>query len=294
LLISAIARLSIPIDRSGATERRSRRRVAIWSVAATISLLLVAIYGVPEIATRLTPVVPYPIELRLGQAVDVQIRSMIDENRTGARFICGNDESEKAGRVAFDKLFAKLERVVEQPIPLRILVVRNSQANAITLPGGIVYVFRGLIDRAENAEEIAGVIAHELGHVAHRDGTRMVLQHGAMSLLFGFLLGDFMGGGAVIIAAKAILQTSYSRDAEAAADAYAVDLMKAIESDPRALGTILTRIAGSSHFPLKFLLDHPEAKERIDAINARAGAATIKPLLDPAEWANLKRVCSGS
>jgi len=115
-----------------------------------------------------------------------------------------------------------------------------------------------------------------------------------MSFLFGMLLGDFVGGGAVILAAKTILQTSYSRDVEAAADSYAVDLMKAIEADPRALGTILTRIAGSSHTPLKFLLDHPETKDRVDAINSRAGNGPVKPLLGPSEWADMRRICSGS
>jgi Zn-dependent protease with chaperone function len=115
-----------------------------------------------------------------------------------------------------------------------------------------------------------------------------------MSLLFGMLLGDFVGGGAVIVAAKAVLQTSYSRDAEAAADAYAVDLMKTIEADPRALGSILTRIAGSSHSSLKFLLDHPETKDRVDAINARAGGGPVKPLLAPSEWADIRGICSGS
>jgi Zn-dependent protease with chaperone function len=162
------------------------------------------------------------------------------------------------------------------------------------LPGGIVYVFHGLIDKAENADEVAGVIAHELGHVAHRDGTRTVLQHGAMSLLFGLLLGDFVGGGAVIVAAKTILQTSYSRDVETSADAYAVDLMKLLGADPRALGTILTRIAGSSHGPLKLLLDHPETKERVAAINVRAGTGHIEPVLAPSEWADMKRICSES
>jgi predicted Zn-dependent protease len=190
-------------------------------------------------------------------------------------------------------MFAKLERAAEQPIPLRITIVRNAEANAVTLPGGIIYVFRGLIDKAESPDEVAGVIAHELGHVAHRDGTRTVLQHGAMSFLFGMLLGDFVGGGAVIVAAKSILQTSYSRTVEASADAYAVDLMKSVEADPRALGTILTRIAGSSHSPLKFLLDHPETKSRVDAINARAGTGSTQPLLDPPEWAHVKRICSG-
>jgi predicted Zn-dependent protease len=191
-------------------------------------------------------------------------------------------------------MFAKLEQAAGQPIPLRVMVVRNDDANAVTLPGGIIYVFYGLIEKAENPDEVAGVIAHELGHVAHRDGTRTVLQHGAMSLLFGLLLGDFVGGGAVIIAAKAILQTSYSRGVEAAADDYAVDLMKALDADPRALGTILTRIAGSSHSALKLLLDHPETKDRVNAINSRAGAGPTKALITPSEWADLKRVCSGT
>jgi predicted Zn-dependent protease len=107
------------------------------------------------------------------------------------------------------------------------------------------------------------------------------------------LLGDFVGGGAVVIAAKAILQTSYSRSVEAAADAYAVDLMRSVEADPRALGTILRRIAGSSHSPLKFLQDHPETKSRVDAINARAGTGPVKSLLDPVDWSEMKRICSG-
>jgi predicted Zn-dependent protease len=113
-----------------------------------------------------------------------------------------------------------------------------------------------------------------------------------MSLLFGVLLGDFVGGGAVIIAAKTILQTSYSRDVETSADAYSVDLMKALGADPRALGTILTRIAGSSHTPLKLLLDHPETKERVDAINSRAGVGPTKAILTPSEWADVRRICS--
>lgn len=293
-LAGAIDDLSVPIDRSGGTERRGRRRVVLWSLAATVSLLLVAVYGVQEIASRLTPIVPYAAEIKLGAAVDAQVRSILDKSGSGARFVCGSGEAEQAGRAAFDKMFAKLEQAAGQPIPLRVMVVRNDDANAVTLPGGIIYVFYGLIEKAENPDEVAGVIAHELGHVAHRDGTRTVLQHGAMSLLFGLLLGDFVGGGAVIIAAKAILQTSYSRGVEAAADDYAVDLMKVLDADPRALGTILTRIAGSSHSALKLLLDHPETKDRVNAINSRAGAGPTKALITPSEWADLKRVCSGT
>jgi Zn-dependent protease with chaperone function len=291
-LAAAIDDLSVPIDRSGRTERRGRRKVVLWSLAATVSLLLVAIFAVPEIASRLTPLVPYAVEIKLGAAVDAQVRSALDKSHAGARFVCGSGEAEQAGRAAFDKMFAKLEQAAGQPIPLRIMVVRNNEANAVTLPGGLIYVFYGLIDKAENADEVAGVIAHELGHVAHRDGTRTVLQQGAMSLLFGLLLGDFVGGGAVVVAGKAILQTSYSRSVEATADDYAVDLMNGLGADPRALGTILARIDGSSHSSLKLLLDHPETKERVSAINARAGTAPISPVLAPSEWTDMKRICS--
>jgi hypothetical protein len=74
----------------------------------------------------------------------------------------------------------------------------------------------------------------------------------------------------------------------------AVDLMKALGANPRALGTILTRVAGSRHSSLKLLLDHPETKERVDAINARAGTGPIKAVLAPSEWTDMKRICSES
>src|SRR5437016_2883608 len=83
--------------------------------------------------------------------------SMLDKNHAGPRFVCGTDAAEGAGRAAFDKMFAKLERAAGQPIPLRIAVVRSEESNAVTLPGGIIYVFHGLIDKAQSAEEVAGV-----------------------------------------------------------------------------------------------------------------------------------------
>jgi len=151
-----------------------------------------------------------------------------------------------------------------------------------------------LIDKAQTADELAGVVAHEVGHVAHRDGTRTVLEGAGLSLLFGMLLGDFVGGGAVIVAAKTILRTTYSREVEAAADGYGVTLMTKIGGDPRALGTMLTRIAGTTHPGPKILADHPETRDRVAVIEAMAGSGPRRPLLDQAEWAALKLICSGS
>jgi Zn-dependent protease with chaperone function len=292
-LVAAIDERSMPVDRTRRIERRLRTRVVFWSLAATASLLLVAVVGVPLIATKLTPLVPYAIERKLGAAVEAQARRSLDNHRAGAAFECGTAEKEQTDRTAFDKLLRQLETAAALPLPLAVMVVRRPEANAITLPGGHIYVFAGLINEARTPDELAGVIAHEVGHVAHRDGTRTVLEGAGLSVLFGMLLGDFVGGGAVIVAAKTLLQTRYSREVETAADGYGVTLMTKIGGDPRALGTILMRIAGSTHPGPKILADHPETRDRVAAIDAMAGSGPNRPLLDPAEWAALKAICSG-
>jgi len=165
-------------------------------------------------------------------------------------------------------------------------------------------VFEGLIDKAETPDELAGVIAHEIGHVAHRDGVRAVMQAAGLSFLFGMLIGDFTGGGAAVIAVRTVMESSYSRETEAAADAYGAQLVAKLGRDPRALGTILVRIAGTSGAISKFLLSHPAAKDRAAAIATFAGARRDAPpiadgpdtspgLLSAAEWSALKRICDG-
>ena len=287
------ARASL-VDRTGSLQRRQRMRVIGWSVAATASLVLVAWFGVPAIAARLTPLLPPTVERKLGDAVDMQVRGMLDSHKAGVSFDCGTLPSEAAGRAALDKMLRRLEAAASLPVPLRANVVRRDEANAVALPGGQVYVFRGLIDKAETADEVAGVIAHEIGHVAHRDGTKAVLQGAGLSFLFGMLLGDFVGGGAVVFAAKTVLQSSNSREAEAEADAYGADLMNRAGGDAHALATMLDKIGGATEPGMTILLNHPETKARVAAINKLAATRPSSSFLDAGEWAALKTICAGS
>src|SRR5712691_5473850 len=246
-LATSIDDLAATVDRTGATERRGRTKVVAWSTAAVVSLVLVGIFGVPAIADRLTPFVPNAVERRFGEAVDAQVRSMLDTGRKGQALECGHADAEKQGRAALDRLVGRLEAAASLAMPLKVAVLRKPEANAIALPGGHIYVFEGLISKAQGPDEVAGVVAPEIGHVAHRDGTRSVLQAAGLSFLFGMVLGDFVGGGAVIIATKALLQTSYSREVERRADAFGSELMTTLGGDPRALGAILVRIDGTLH-----------------------------------------------
>ena len=264
-------------------QRRQRASVIAWSVLATVSLVVVGYFGVPAIAGRLAPLVPDAIDRKLGDAVDIQLRGMLDKDRAGARFECGGADIEKPGSAALGKIVGRLAAATALPLSLRPVVVRRADPNAMALPGGKIYVFRGLIDKADNADEVAGAIAHEIGHVVHRDGTKEVLQAGGLSFLFGMLLGDFVGGGAVVLAAKTVLQLAYSREAETAADVYGAELMNKANGNANGLATMLAKIGGATEPGMKILLNHPETKARVAAINKiarprnRAGPSSTPP-----------------
>jgi predicted Zn-dependent protease len=107
------------------------------------------------------------------------------------------------------------------------------------------------------------------------------------------LLGDFTGGGLVVIAAKTVVETAYSREVESAADQYAVMLMSKAGGDPRALGALLGRIAGANEAGAALVRHHPQTKDRIVAMNAAAEALpkNSRQLLTETEWTALKRIC---
>ncbi len=291
-LAAAVEDRAETLDRGGAAERQLRRKIVALSFASATSLVVTAVFGLPALASRIIPLVPLAVEHRLGNAIDHNIHGTLDSRHLGAAFACGTAPGETAGRAALDKLVGKLEAVAALPFPLRVEVVRRAEPNAMALPGGHVYVDEGLIEKAATPDELAGVLAHEMGHVAHRDGTRTVLQTAGLSFMFGMMLGDFVGGGAVVIAARTVVKSSYSRRVEAAADAYSVDLMAKAGGDPHALAAILKRIVGDKKEGMKLLLDHPETKDRIAAIDAVAVAGTPVPLLDAADWSALKQICA--
>lgn len=292
-LIANIDERADSLDRSGTVERRLRKRVVAWTLAATVSLILVAIFGLPLLADRIAPLIPLSVEHRLGLTIDAQVRAMLDNKSSDKPFECGMADAEKPGRAALDQLIGRLETAAGLPIPLKAAVVRRRETNAVALPGGHIYVFEGLVTRSRNADELAGVIAHEIGHVSHRDGTRSLLEAAGLSFLFGMLLGDFTGGGLVVIAAKTVVQSAYSREVELAADLYGVELMAKAGGDPRALAAVLDRIAGQIEPGSKILADHPQTRDRVATINAVADKlpAPSGPLLKPVEWNALKGIC---
>ncbi|MCK7474762.1 MAG: M48 family metallopeptidase [Rhodopseudomonas palustris] len=124
------------------------------------------------------------------------------------------------------------------------VVLSSGIPNALALPGGKVLLFSALLAAANDPDEIAAVIAHEFGHVAHRDNIKVLIHNGGTSFLIGLLFGDLSGSGALVFASQTLITSSYSREAERDADTFSIEVMQKLGRSPKGLGELLFRITG--------------------------------------------------
>ncbi len=284
-IASVMARCpALDVDRGGP---RQTARVVFWSLAAVCSILGIVVYGIPILAERLAPLVPYGVEQRIGDAVDTQVRAFF-----GAK-VCNSSE----GRAAFAALIDKIKSAggIEQPLEAQVLASKIE--NAIALPGGKVYLFDGLLQRARSPDEIAGILAHELGHAYHRHNLRTLIHNGGTSFMVGLLFGDIFGASAVIFATTSLLNASHSRESEQEADAFAFAVMRKLGRSPVPMAELLFRITGEQRKQLggfTILNGHPLTEDRLAAAKKDDRPNSGPEILSAAEWRALKAICKGA
>jgi predicted Zn-dependent protease len=163
-----------------------------------------------------------------------------------------------------------------QPFQYHFHVVDDEVLNAFAAPAGYVYVNTGIILAAANVSELAGVMAHEVGHVALRHiaknynkqrGAGILYQLGALGAAI-FLPGAGaaaaqLGGQLAILG----VLNSFSREAEAEADAFAVQVMPKAGWDPQGLVSFFQTLSQETKGgrPPEFLSSHPTTESRIEA-----------------------------
>ena len=157
--------------------------------------------------------------------------------------------------------------------PYRAKAVNDPSINAFALPGGPLYVNRGLIEAARSEDELAGVMAHEVAHVALRHGTHQAskayLAQAGLGILGGLLGQDSANTAQVINVIGGVglnvLFLKYSRDAESEADATGAQIMARAGYDPVAMADffeLLRQKEGSSGSVATFFSDHPAPADR--------------------------------
>ena len=164
--------------------------------------------------------------------------------------------------------------------PYQFKVVDVSDINAFALPGGFMYVNRGLVDAAQDEAELAGVMAHEMAHVALRHGTNQAskayLAQAGLGVLGG-LLGNSTTGqimGAVGGFGLNTLFLKFSRTAEEQADVVGAQMLARAGYDPMAMArmfeTLREKAGGDPSKIEQFFSDHPAPKDRAARIQKEA------------------------
>jgi Zn-dependent protease with chaperone function len=263
--------------------RRGVAKIVGWSLAAAVSIVLVVLYGVPLAADRLAPLVPESFERRFGDVAEKQVKIVFGEK------VCN---ASPAGRAAFDKLVTALRTAAGFDTSVQSAVLSSAIPNALALPGGKIIVFDSLIAKANSPDEIAGVIAHELGHLKHRDNMRGLIYNGGTSFLIGLLFGDITGSSAMIFASRTLFTSSYSREAETAADTFSIEIMQKLGRPPKAMGELMMRVTGKEGGKgLTIISTHPLTEDRLARMSKEDQTPRGPPLLTDAEWQALKGIC---
>jgi len=246
-------------------------RILTLTVALTIGLLPAVSFG--QQTQIVMPKNKYKTsdDIQLGNkaAAETEQQFPILNDPTTTRYV----------RSVGERLVAAIPAEFQHPeFTYSFKVVNASDINAFALPGGPMYVDRGMIQTARNEGEMAGVMAHEISHVALRHATAQATKQGSLGNQLG-MLGMILGGAVVggqggaqlgMLGAQAWM-TKYSREYETQADLLGARIMAAAGYDPRDLANVFQTLAsqGGSGAP-QWMSSHPDPGNRYQKINREA------------------------
>lgn len=288
-MVAAIRAVCPALNEKPAVPRSRKRRVVFWTAAAISSVYLILFHIAPALSDKLATMIPPEAEAAMGEQMVEQFTELLSD---GEPRFCVGDE----GEAALKKLTARLTRAGNLHTPLTVRVLDNPMVNAFALPGGQIVVFRGLLREVDGPEALAGVIAHEIGHVDARDPTRLALRAAGTAGVIGLLLGDFTGATVTVVVAETMMRSGYQRDAETAADDYAAALLSSegLPTSPLAkLFDSLEEDEGKMPAFLEHFASHPNSANRADALRDKdaIGDEPFEPVLSDQDWVALRNIC---
>ena len=184
------------------------------------------------------------------------------------------------------------EQVGELPYEIEVYVIDSPLINALAFPGGLIVIYSGLIKFCDNPEQLASVVAHEIGHVVNRDPINSLLRELGISLFSTVITrGNTTIAGEII---QTLVHTSFSREAEERADAYGVDLLMKANIDPQhfidVFQNLKERDGESSDLEIpEFLSSHPDTDSRIDSIRERMQGGRVLSEPFDMDWRRIQR-----
>lgn len=266
-------------------------RASVWVtqtlLAGAAAIMIIAalyLWGIPALADTVAARVPVQWEAQLGQDVMEEVTRRTER--------CGDPQL----ATALEEIVATLTTAWTPSLyTFRVTVLDVPAINALAAPGGYIAVYRGLLEKTEAPEELAGVLAHEMQHVLHRDATRALIRETSIKTMFDVATG---GAGSVtsLQAAGVLARLRYSREAEAAADRDGMSMMEAAHLDPQGMihiYEVLRREAEQLPRAVTYLSTHPDIDSRIAELRMLAQGTTYTPapLLPGLRWESIAQAC---
>lgn len=252
-----------------------QRGLAVAGTALGVASVAGIGWAGDALVSRLAPLIPPAVTAPIGK----QLVAGMGPACTGA-----------AGRAALGRLATRLAPAGEITGPLTLTIIDSPIVNAAALPGGEVVIFRGLIDEATSPGEVAGVLAHELGHVARAHVNKGLIRQLGLSVLTG-------GSDAAAFVNLALLLRATRAD-ETEADGEAIRRLSRAGWASAPLADFFDRqrrkperrgsgIAGLDDYAAT----HPPDAARAARFRAASVAGAV-PVLDAAGWQALRTVCA--
>jgi beta-barrel assembly-enhancing protease len=261
------------------------REIAVLLAAAAV-LALAAFAGQRLLFNRpaLSPGIAKNLDETLGSLMRNQVRAtqkVVDVPRVNEDFI-----------VIADRL---RDALPGQRTDFEVIVLQSREINAFTLPGDTICVDTGLIRELHSAEEMAGVLGHELSHAVNRDPLTLLARRLGVAALLGAISGG-QGGTILANTAETLVGVHYGREAEDRADAFSVALLARAGIPPSVFGDALERIKKADPKDpglLKYLDPHSSIDERISRARKLAALQSFTPRPLGIDWAALVQALPG-
>lgn len=266
--------------------QRTLRNMGL-SVAVTAAIILLGYFSLPLLADGIVRLIPVETEVRIGAAYVDEVAVFFAPDKQGA--LC----KDIPGKRVLDGMVAHLAQFAGGPFPYRVDILDTPLVNAVALPGGRILLFKGVLNKAESFDEVAGVIAHEMQHVNERHGMQTMVRSYGVRMLADMMFGGSMMGNV----SQLMMAVSYSRDDEVAADEGAIATLRAAGIGAAGMARFFARLNSdekSGTFALPDLLStHPPSATR-EALARDADQSTNSARhwsLSTADWAALKAIC---
>ncbi len=269
-----------------------------WGLIATVITLIVAlplliVLRMDFFTGLIAKKIPVEWEQKIGE-------SAIAQYQFGKQFL-DQQESERLLKPLVDPLIAALDHSRYQ---YRFQILNDASLNAFALPGGQVVIHSELILRADSAEELLGVLAHEIQHVEQQHGLRNVIGASGIYMIASAVFGDTSGLLALLSgAAPLLINQSYSRRFETQADVEGFALLQKANINPVGLAIFFEKMIEEekkqmdklmneenqqlAKQALKFLSTHPASEDRIKRLQTLA-EKNAPDTAQPQEYRNLQ------